>query len=125
MTAGREAERSTSAARVYLFADFGKGPRCYWRGIGHPLDERTAGAHRDLPTDNVIAILGNASEARTWWLVECETASDGRKIIAGERQPIPAGGACAKCGRLWNVRNADGCPDCPAGRILDKGGASV
>lgn len=47
--------------------------------------------------------------------------ADGVASVAGiqpeHREALEAigwrpGGACVLCGRKWNIRNADGCPDC-------------
>lgn len=68
--------------RVYLFADFGRGPRSMGQIAdparhGNPINwsprQRAAATGAPHPTQ---------AQARAWWLVECESAEAGRRLIA-------------------------------------------
>jgi len=60
--------------RVLLFADFGEGPNCY----GEPRQDRGVNTPWALMNDRQRAAQ---QDARRWWLVECESAAAGRKVI--------------------------------------------
>lgn len=64
------------------------------------------------------AMAALATKAMRAWRY---AAADGVAEVAGiqpEHREAMAilgwrpGGKCFTCGRLWNIRNADGCPDC-------------
>jgi len=59
-----------SAPRVYLMADFGKGPR----SLGSYSGASVASAGDMTWSDR-------AASARRWWLVEAESADHARKAI--------------------------------------------
>jgi hypothetical protein len=89
------------SARVYVFADFGHGPRV--RASWKP------GAVRpEVPTAGEMEVFA----ARAWWVVECENAEAGRRIIE------EAGDSRAQV----TVRMG---PHLVTGRILDHGGAGM
>lgn len=97
-------------SRVYLFADFGKGPRCYLPVRTIPAGEPLSNGDIDHETDTYEPTPRQdraRSTARRWWLVECESAEHGRAIIR-DRYIDDYPGRRAECERA----------------ILDSGGAA-
>lgn len=105
--------RPNAAPRVYLFADFGKGPSSL--GIVHQhgsrLTEEQAKHSAGMIGSDPHAYFTTSHQdyrvsfAARWWLVECENAAAGRRTIALQSAPVGAS------------VSADG----PVGRILDSG----
>lgn len=83
------------STRTYLFADFGRGPVCFARAerVGNGFTHDAGRASRRLP------------KACRWWVVECESADAGRRVIA------------ASSGLLRPTWELDG-----VGRVLASGG---
>jgi hypothetical protein len=93
-----------TALRVYLFADFGKGPRVvakcsgYIPNGGRPyirLDEHNLRAWRDSHLAPDAEFQVRTGKVRAWWLVECDSAEAGRALIEGPRRYHPEGGMSA------------------------------
>ena len=98
--------------RIYLFADFGKGPRVADRnGQIHG-----AGATVVLEGEPRYRML---KDARRWWLVECESADAGRRIIHAAH--VIGGGRAI--GFACNGMDLKDGKVALTGRILDSGGA--
>lgn len=96
--------------RVYLMADFGKGPRCYryWATAAQ------ADFFRDHPRDS------QTGKRFPWWLVESES-SDAARMTISEVEHVKAGGKERQLPTRVPL-----CPWCPfkLGLILDSGGQS-
>ena len=70
-----------------LFADFGKGPRV----VAHRRAENRYGPDGSMFVDAAAHLAWfehrqrhRVQKARRWWLVECQTAYHGRKVIAAQ-----------------------------------------
>ena len=92
-------------SRVYLFADFGKGPRVVARL------SRWRGAMGPEPFSSAATIRDNAS---AWWLVECESAEAGRKAIQCHQS------ICQRPATVFDCRKEP----CDFGRVIAEGGKS-
>jgi hypothetical protein len=95
-------------ARVYLMADFGKGPRAWawWNGVG---DNPLTPAHHAGISDRRGR---TCQDARAWWLVEAESAEAARDIIAH---------LASEKNDAASIRATH---DFAPGRIIDSGGES-
>jgi len=139
--------------RVYLMADFGKGPRYIsaWNArrvvrvngqrMTHPGPRTLAECEMQSFPGSVTCGIRANGVARAWWLVECESAEHGRRVIArGEEFRKIHATAIAGCDRYPEPDTCESCdcgqPDrrpedrvsshlegCASyGRILDSGG---
>jgi hypothetical protein len=77
-------------ARMLLFADFGKGPKC----------RRVLSVMEADEARNGRKTLRSVFGARRWWLVECESAAAGREIIAQSHMPADKAYATGNLGRI-------------------------
>lgn len=146
--------------RVYLMADFGKGPLCvrHFAALNASADSPEhcryiAQAQSALGSLADSVLSGANDQARSWWLIEAESADAARACIAqyesptgldySRRQRDEAAGRwrvlaaskawrrCASCGGSGRVPvppgegwNGRECNDCSGiGRILASGGA--
>jgi len=74
------------SARVLLFADFGKGPKVKGKCEWHVWDTMLK---RPLPKPILyVSPVARAAQrtALAWWIVECEDAAAGRRVIERSRQ---------------------------------------
>jgi hypothetical protein len=78
-----------TALRVYLFADFGKGPRAFGTlALGIALGADHIPPARNRTWRFTHSMFGTVrqwiarNDASAWWLVSCESAAAGRRAIA-------------------------------------------
>lgn len=105
-----------TARRVYLMADFGKGPRVVSDAIQVPRSDTRRFPVSLGGSDWWIAgakAVQAEWAARAWWLVEAASAADGRRIIGGSCVVQPC--SCDGCGRILasGSANSSQSPDTP------------
>ena len=97
--------------RTMLFADFGRGPRVI----------AVADAARDFVRKWHAMGNGPTYPTRPWWLVGCESAADGRRVIAAALEDMSLGRIVSpRPDRKYLDEHA-----CLLGRILDSGTPEV
>lgn len=102
------------SARVYLFADFGKGPRVvkFWEaGESGPGHFRFLSAPRDLVEADFRCLPGSKGSGVTAsgipvWLVECESAEAGRACITCWTSPRYSGLADRRGPHIYRDRES-------------------
>ena len=106
MTAARKPKKASSLrGRVLLFTQSGsERPKCVptprWMREGHDA-QHVCEMAESMPTATAPPWMRALSRADRWWLVECENADAGRRVIEWHRRgsgACDAGGFCACTG---------------------------